>query len=119
MARFDADTNGAIIKLVATSTDELSPLQGSVPANRVYFLQFDEKTNAGLIQSYQNNPSQFTMPGGTLTQTPPSGPSAEVTVNPPGPYYDGFLRAGEILSHLSGDQAAIAAAAFRANGIPV
>lgn len=119
MARFDADTNGSIIKFVPGYLQEANVAFGAKPPGTVYSLQFDEATNAGLITAYQANTTQFTMPGGTLTQTPPSGPSQVATVNPPSPFYDGFLRSAEILARLSGDQLAIAAAAFRANSFPV
>jgi len=119
MARFDADTNGAIVKFVATYAQELLPGPGAKPAGTVYSVQFDEATNPGLVTAYQSNPSQFSLAGNTLTQTPPGGQPSPATVNPPGPFYDAFQRSRDILSRLTGDQAAIAAAAFRAHGFPV
>lgn len=119
MARVDADTNGSILKVIIDISSEKHPSIGATLPGTVYSKQFDEVTNQSFLTSYAANPNQFTMPGGTLTQTPPSGPSQVVTINPPSPYYYAYLNSQDILSRLSGDQAAIAAAAFRANGFTV
>lgn len=128
MARFDANGTGTILKFCPTVEIERNPLLGGSPAaGRVYTLHFDEVTNAGIVTAYQANPSQFTMPGGTLIQTPSGGSPAEATINPPSPYYSAFLNAEEIMARLNGGQYAptqeelsqIAAAAFRGIGTPL
>lgn len=127
MARFDADTNGAILKVVPTYSAELNPNLGSTPSGRVYTLRLDEATNTGLLAAYAANPSQFTMPGGTLVQTPSGGSPVAATINPPSPFYAAFINSSDIMARLNGGQYAptqeelsqIAAAAFRANGFPV
>ena len=126
MARFDGDANGTILKVVPNYGNELHPTLGSVPEGRVYVLQLDEVTNAGILAAYTANPSQFAMPGGTLTQTV-GGVSQAATINPPTPFYAAFQNSAAIMARLNGGQYAptqeelsqIAAAAFRANGFPV
>lgn len=123
MARFDADGNGTILKFVPSVGAEKVPILGAPAPDRVFYLQFDEETNPALVTAYQGNPSQWSLPGGTLTQTV-AGQPTPATVNPPSTFYKAFLNAAGILSRLNGGQYAptqeelsqIAAAAFRAIG---
>ena len=127
MARFDADGSGVILKLVPSVAAESSGFQNATAPGTVYQTHFDEATNGGILASYQANASQWSMPGGTLTQTPSGGQSQAATINPPTPFYSAFLNSHSIMARLNGGQyaptqeelAQIAAAAFRANGFAV
>ncbi len=127
MARFDANGSGTILKLVANVAAESSAFQNAPATGTVFQIHFDEATNAGILTSYAANTSQWSMPGGTLTQTPSGGNPVAATINPPTPFYSAFLNSASIMSRLNGGQyaptqeelAQIAAAAFRANGFAV
>lgn len=128
MARFDANGSGTILKFCPTVEIEKNPFLGGTPAvGRVYTLHFDEETNSSLVTAYQGASSEFSMPGGTLVQTPSGGSPVPATINQPSPYYAAFLNSAEIMARLNGGQYAptqeelsqIAAAAFRGIGTPL
>lgn len=85
MARFFADAAGQIIAFRRSIGDEESPDYNDPPAGTVYSLQFDEKTNTGIITDYNQNTQAFAMVGGTLTKD-----GTIVTVNPDTAAYAGF-----------------------------
>jgi len=121
MAKFWANNQGVIITLLPTW--EAEQQQPATPSGGVYSLQFDELTNSAVISAFDANGNQFSMPGGTLTQTV-GGVAASVTINPAGAFYSSFLNYAALLSKLAGGQYVpttqemqqIAAAAFRAAG---
>ena len=84
MAKIYADTDGVIIRFLATLAQEHQ--YPDPPAGTVWTLAFDENTNQGIVTAYGTNSNQFTMPGGTLTQTV-AGVPAVVAINPPGLAY--------------------------------
>lgn len=86
MARFFADTSGQIIAFRQSIEHEESPDNvNDPPVGTVYSLQFDEKTNSGLLTDYEENSQAFLMAGGTLTKN-----GTIVTINPDTAAYAGF-----------------------------
>lgn len=91
MAAFRAQANGDIVQFMNSYQQEKQN-----PWNPTLFpfqVQFDEKTNAGLISAYNANSAQFRMDGGTLTQN-----GIPATIFPPEPFYEAFLHAAEMLT---------------------
>jgi hypothetical protein len=96
MARFFADSAGQIIAFRANIGEEESPDYTDPPAGTVYFLQFDEATNPGIITDYSGDSQAFSMVGGTLTKN-----STPVTINPDTAAYAGFRNWRDFLVKLN------------------